>query len=142
MAAEGTSARDVEDTTHTNGTSLGDHHGSLKSEKHDSETPDTDQSGPNKRQRVSRACLQCRTRKIKCTGESPSCAACRNTGQNCSYGEAKRRGLPPGYLQQLEKYVKRLETIIGTVSHQNSIDICKGCACISLSTCNTAVAIN
>lgn len=88
------------------------------------ESPLDTSSQPSKRQRVSRACLQCRTRKIKCTGESPNCAACRATGQNCSYGEAKRRGLPPGYLQQLEKYVKRLETIVGTICHHNSVDIC------------------
>jgi hypothetical protein len=56
-----------------------------------------------KRQRVSRACDQCRGRKDKCDGKQPVCSTCESTSQQCSYGAApKRRGLPSGYVRGLE----------------------------------------
>jgi hypothetical protein len=70
-------------------------------------------TNPAKRIRVSRACLQCRSRKVKCDGGEPVCRPCANSGNACTYSEAKRRGLPPGYIIQLEKYVRGLEHLLG-----------------------------
>ena len=56
------------------------------------------------RTRVSRACTRCRSRKDKCDGARPSCAACLNSDQPCSYEPTtKKRGLPEGYVRGLEK---------------------------------------
>lgn len=62
-----------------------------------------DTKGP-RRKRVSRACDRCRTKKDKCDGARPSCSACQATGQACSYDpNARKRGLPEGYVRGLEK---------------------------------------
>jgi hypothetical protein len=58
---------------------------------------------PNKRQRVSRACDQCRTAREKCDGIQPICFTCASTNRNCSYTVSpKKRGIPPGYIKSLE----------------------------------------
>ncbi|KAL5041250.1 hypothetical protein BDW71DRAFT_212307 [Aspergillus fruticulosus] len=57
-----------------------------------------------RRKRVSRACDRCRSKKDKCDGLRPSCSACLASGQTCSYDpNAKKRGLPEGYVRGLEK---------------------------------------
>lgn len=68
-----------------------------------------------KRRRISKACLQCRTRKIKCNGKEPACANCIETNQECTYTESRRRGLPPGYVMHLETYIKSFELIMGVI---------------------------
>lgn len=35
--------------------------------------------------RVSRACHSCRQRKMKCTGDTPTCQKCSELGVNCEY---------------------------------------------------------
>lgn len=63
----------------------------------------------SKRQRIYRACDQCRRRKSKCDGEQPACSICRTANRTCSYQNGGgRRGLPPGY-------VRSLETVLGLV---------------------------
>ncbi|KAJ0425644.1 hypothetical protein BJY00DRAFT_308377 [Aspergillus carlsbadensis] len=58
---------------------------------------------PSKRQRICRACDQCRRRKSKCDGEQPVCKICRAAGRSCSYENGGgRRGLPTGYVRGLE----------------------------------------
>ncbi|KAL3492806.1 hypothetical protein BJX62DRAFT_250297 [Aspergillus germanicus] len=58
---------------------------------------------PSKRQRICRACDQCRRRKSKCDGEQPVCKICMAAGRTCSYENGKgRRGLPTGYVRGLE----------------------------------------
>ncbi|CEL03142.1 hypothetical protein ASPCAL04299 [Aspergillus calidoustus] len=58
---------------------------------------------PSKRQRICRACDQCRRRKSKCDGEQPVCKICRAAGRTCSYENGGgRRGLPTGYVRGLE----------------------------------------
>ncbi|KAF4990060.1 hypothetical protein FDECE_14510 [Fusarium decemcellulare] len=42
------------------------------------------------RRRGTRACLQCRTQKSKCSGELPACAACRSRDKTCVYPDLKR----------------------------------------------------
>ncbi|KAF2655822.1 hypothetical protein K491DRAFT_657751 [Lophiostoma macrostomum CBS 122681] len=42
-------------------------------------------SSAKQRQRVSRACLGCRTQKVKCSGDVPSCVHCQATGRECLY---------------------------------------------------------
>lgn len=73
-----------------------------------------------KRRRISRACLQCRNRKIKCNGKEPSCDNCLTLNQTCTYTESKRRGLPPGYVMHLETYIKSVEMALGYIIKENS----------------------
>ncbi|KAJ5907395.1 hypothetical protein N7495_000077 [Penicillium taxi] len=69
-------------------------------------TPD---SRPAKRQRIYRACDQCRRRKSKCDGEQPVCSICHSANRNCTYQSGGgRRGLQSGY-------VRSLETLLGMI---------------------------
>ena len=56
-----------------------------------------------KRQRISRACAQCRYAKLRCDGQQPTCTTCRHQGKRCTYEtSSKRRGLRTGYVRALE----------------------------------------
>lgn len=73
------------------------------------------------RSRVSRACTRCRSRKDKCDGARPSCAACLSSSQPCSYEPStKKRGLPEGYVRGLEKLwavlVSKIDGLADTVA--------------------------
>ncbi|KAK7558001.1 fungal-specific transcription factor domain-containing protein, partial [Phyllosticta paracitricarpa] len=58
---------------------------------------------PAKRQRVSRACDQCRAAREKCDGIQPICFTCASSNRNCSYtANPKKRGIQPGYIRTLE----------------------------------------
>lgn len=77
--------------------------------RHVAETQDNstqqeeDQPSPPKRQRVSRACDQCRNKKDRCDGVQPTCSTCTFLKRSCSYkSNPKKRGLPTGYIRTLE----------------------------------------
>ena len=56
-----------------------------------------------KRQRVSRACDSCRSKKDKCDGIQPVCSTCAALCRPCTYkANPKKRGLPTGYIRTLE----------------------------------------
>ncbi|OJI80927.1 hypothetical protein ASPTUDRAFT_192866 [Aspergillus tubingensis CBS 134.48] len=61
------------------------------------------ESRSSKRQRIARACDQCRRRKSKCDGDQPVCAICHSAGRTCTYENISRhRGLQSGYVRSLE----------------------------------------
>lgn len=67
-----------------------------------SNAPD-DLSAQPKRQRVSRACDSCRSKKDKCDGVQPVCSTCASLSRPCTYkANPKKRGLPTGYIRSLE----------------------------------------
>ncbi|KAI9924886.1 hypothetical protein ASPWEDRAFT_506359 [Aspergillus wentii DTO 134E9] len=56
-----------------------------------------------KRQRVSRACDSCRSKKDKCDGVQPVCSTCASLCRPCTYkANPKKRGVPTGYIRTLE----------------------------------------
>ncbi|KAI0440804.1 fungal-specific transcription factor domain-containing protein [Xylaria telfairii] len=56
-----------------------------------------------KRQRVSRACDQCRAAREKCDGIQPLCFPCASQNRSCSWQEPKKkRGVQTGYIRTLE----------------------------------------
>ncbi|KAF1913757.1 hypothetical protein BDU57DRAFT_455895 [Ampelomyces quisqualis] len=46
--------------------------------------------GNSRPNRVTRACLTCRARKIKCNGAKPSCANCAETSTACVYSSSRK----------------------------------------------------
>ncbi|KAH6632930.1 fungal-specific transcription factor [Boeremia exigua] len=54
-----------------------------------SPTPSVSAADNRVRKRVSAACAFCRRRKIKCSAERPSCAACKTYTRVCSYEDAQ-----------------------------------------------------
>ncbi|KAK7983443.1 hypothetical protein PG989_010845 [Apiospora arundinis] len=72
---------------------------------------DQDKPGPKpkpsppapKRQRVSRACDQCRSAREKCDGIQPLCFPCASQNRSCTWEEPKKkRGVQTGYIRTLE----------------------------------------
>lgn len=60
-------------------------------------------SAPAKRQRVSRACDQCRAAREKCDGIQPLCFPCVSQNRPCTYAaNPKKRGVQTGYIKTLE----------------------------------------
>ncbi|ROW04709.1 hypothetical protein VMCG_04859 [Cytospora schulzeri] len=60
-------------------------------------------AAPVKRQRVSRACDQCRAAREKCDGKQPVCFPCAFQKRACTYqSNPKKRGVQTGYIKTLE----------------------------------------
>lgn len=60
-------------------------------------------TAPAKRQRVSRACDQCRAAREKCDGIQPLCFPCVSQNRPCTYAaNPKKRGVQTGYIKTLE----------------------------------------
>lgn len=82
---------------------------------------------PAKRQRVSRACDQCRNAREKCDGIKPACFPCASQNRECTWEEPNRkRGVQTGYIRTLEaslgwifdKYPGAEDALHGLITHQ------------------------
>ncbi|KAK1750788.1 putative transcriptional regulatory protein [Echria macrotheca] len=89
--------------------------------KSESEAPSGDQSATGdtqsmplqKRRRVTRACDECRRKKIKCDGKQP-CTHCSVYSYECTYDKPsnRRRNPAPQYIEALEARLQRAETLL------------------------------
>ncbi|RSL97452.1 hypothetical protein CEP52_010908 [Fusarium oligoseptatum] len=79
-----------------------------------------DEDGPNapsqpiqKRRRVTRACDECRRKKIKCDGKQP-CTHCSVYSYECTYDKPsnRRRNPAPQYIEALESRLQRAESLL------------------------------
>jgi hypothetical protein len=66
-----------------------------------------------KRRRVTRACDECRRKKIKCDGKQP-CTHCSVYSYECTYDKPsnRRRNPAPQYIEALEGRLQRAETLL------------------------------
>ena len=62
------------------------------------------------------ACVFCKKRKLKCTAELPSCAACRRAGKECVYAQKKQRSKVRVLEDRLVELEKRLDLQNGETS--------------------------
>ena len=69
-----------------------------------------------KRRRVTRACDECRRKKIKCDGKQP-CTHCTVYSYECSYDQPsnRRRNPAPQYIEALESRLQKAEAILRSV---------------------------
>ena len=69
-----------------------------------------------KRRRVTRACDECRRKKIKCDGKHP-CSHCQIYSYDCTYDQPsnRRRNPAPQYVEALEVKLQRAEAILKSV---------------------------
>ncbi|KUJ23072.1 uncharacterized protein LY89DRAFT_166528 [Mollisia scopiformis] len=72
---------------------------------------------PRKRSKVSRACDECRRKKIRCdaTGESDNeqCSNCKRVGTNCQFSRVPmKRGPSKGYIKELADRLNTLESAV------------------------------
>ncbi|KAI9679830.1 MAG: hypothetical protein M1817_004844 [Caeruleum heppii] len=94
------------------------------------ETPQDGHSEPRKpflptpkRRRVTRACDECRRKKIKCDGKQP-CTHCTVYSYDCTYDQPsnRRRNPAPEYVEALETRLKRAQAILSTVLPNLDLD--------------------
>ncbi|KAF2455849.1 fungal-specific transcription factor domain-containing protein [Lineolata rhizophorae] len=69
-----------------------------------------------KRRRVTRACDECRRKKIKCDGKNP-CTHCTVYSYECTYDQPsnRRRNAAPQYVEALETRVRRADALLRLV---------------------------
>jgi hypothetical protein len=69
-----------------------------------------------KRRRVTRACDECRRKKIKCDGKQP-CTHCTVYSYECTYDQPsnRRRNPAPQYIEALESRLQKAEAILRSV---------------------------
>ncbi|KAK4137448.1 hypothetical protein BT67DRAFT_109558 [Trichocladium antarcticum] len=74
---------------------------------------DTSNMPLQKRRRVTRACDECRRKKIKCDGKQP-CTHCSVYSYECTYDKPsnRRRNPAPQYIEALEARLQRAETLL------------------------------
>ncbi|KAF8243188.1 hypothetical protein K440DRAFT_647608 [Wilcoxina mikolae CBS 423.85] len=78
-----------------------------------------DLTAPRKRSKVSRACDECRRKKIRCDASSESgieqCSSCKRVGSKCSFSRVPmKRGPSKGYIKELADRLNTLENSIST----------------------------
>ncbi|KAF7515231.1 hypothetical protein G7054_g14681 [Neopestalotiopsis clavispora] len=66
-----------------------------------------------KRKRVTRACDECRRRKVQCNGKQP-CTHCQVDGRECTYNQPsnRHRNPTPQYVDSLKKRLQRAEALL------------------------------
>ncbi|KAL8952094.1 MAG: hypothetical protein Q9222_001962 [Ikaeria aurantiellina] len=76
-----------------------------------------------KRRRVTRACDECRRKKIKCDGKQP-CTHCTVYSYECTYDQPsnRRRNPAPQYVEALENRLHKAETLLRTVLPDVNLD--------------------
>ncbi|KAJ3519019.1 hypothetical protein NM208_g14297 [Fusarium decemcellulare] len=75
--------------------------------------PGTTSQPIQKRRRVTRACDECRRKKIKCDGKQP-CTHCSVYSYECTYDKPsnRRRNPAPQYIEALENRLQRAESLL------------------------------
>ncbi|SCN81513.1 related to pathway-specific regulatory protein nit-4 [Fusarium fujikuroi] len=63
------------------------------------------------RQRSALACSTCRTKRVKCDGQRPSCSTCNTAGEVCEYTTQDSNRKPPSkrYVEALQERIRTLE---------------------------------
>ncbi|TEA12359.1 Activator of stress genes 1 [Colletotrichum sidae] len=91
----------------------GSHSGSDLDDKLGGHSGDTPNAPVQKRRRVTRACDECRRKKIKCDGKQP-CTHCSVYSYECTYDKPsnRRRNPAPQYIEALESRLQRAEGLL------------------------------
>ncbi|KAL4884625.1 fungal-specific transcription factor domain-containing protein [Aspergillus karnatakaensis] len=93
----------------------------------DNAAPDAKQVKPplpmQKRRRVTRACDECRRKKIKCDGKQP-CTHCTVYSYDCTYDQPsnRRRNPAPQYVEALENRLHKAEALLHVVLPDLNLD--------------------
>ena len=95
-------------------------HGAIGRNGEDSQTKDSKGKAPpwselktkagKERKRLPLACIACRRKKIRCSGEKPACKHCLRSRIPCVYKVTTRKAAPrTDYMAMLDKRLKRME---------------------------------
>ena len=74
------------------------------------------------RKRLPLACIACRRKKIRCSGEKPSCKHCMRSRIPCVYKVTARKAAPrTDYMAMLDKRLKRMEERVIKIIPKNEL---------------------
>src|ERR1043165_9263009 len=75
-----------------------------------------------KRKRLTQACDACRKKKVKCSGDKPSCNNCSRLGITCTYlPSTRKRGPRVGLVESLEKRLQQMEKLLQPLKEQRIV---------------------
>ncbi|KAI0535051.1 hypothetical protein GGR58DRAFT_480566 [Xylaria digitata] len=74
------------------------------------ETISTSHTGS--RPRIGGACIACRARKRKCSGEQPICDQCKHSKTHCEWPRPQKRGIPKHLIRKYETRLARMESLL------------------------------
>jgi len=75
------------------------------------------------RKRLPLACIACRRKKIRCSGENPGCKHCLKSRIPCVYKVTTRKAAPrTDYMAMLDKRLKRMEERVIKIIPKNEVD--------------------
>ncbi len=75
------------------------------------------------RKRLPLACIACRRKKIKCSGEKPTCKHCQHSRTPCVYRITTRKPTPrTDYMSMLDKRLKRMEERVIKIIPKEEVD--------------------
>ncbi|RIA85029.1 fungal-specific transcription factor domain-containing protein [Glomus cerebriforme] len=76
-----------------------------------------------RRKRLTQACDACRKKKVKCSGDKPSCNNCTRLGLTCTYlPSTRKRGPRVGLVESLEKRLQQMEKLLQPLKEQGIVD--------------------
>jgi hypothetical protein len=85
--------------------------------------PSEAETPPIKRKRLTQACDACRKKKVKCSGEKPTCNNCTRLGVTCTYlPSTRKRGPRVGLVESLEKRLQQMEKLLQPLKEQGLVD--------------------
>src|ERR1043165_3204580 len=86
-------------------------------------SPSNAETSTVKRKRLTQACDACRKKKVKCSGEKPSCNNCSRLGTHCTYlPSTRKRGPRVGLVESLEKRLQQMEKLLKEQGFTDDID--------------------
>ncbi|KAJ5130898.1 uncharacterized protein N7515_006937 [Penicillium bovifimosum] len=103
-------------------------HGPANSEHNDDDKPawtEMKTKAGKERKRLPLACIACRRKKIRCSGEKPACKHCTRSRIPCVYKVTTRKAAPrTDYMAMLDKRLKRMEDrVIKTIPKEETRDM-------------------
>ncbi|KAI9816481.1 MAG: hypothetical protein M1827_001613 [Pycnora praestabilis] len=102
----------------------GDHGDSRVKEEKDHVPPwsDLKTKAGKERKRLPLACIACRRKKIRCSGEKPACKHCLRSRIPCVYKVTTRKAAPrTDYMAMLDKRLKRMEERVIKIIPKNEV---------------------
>ncbi|KAF9889105.1 hypothetical protein FE257_008082 [Aspergillus nanangensis] len=98
-------------------------HSALHPSPDDDSKPTKESHPMQKRRRVTRACDECRRKKIKCDGKQP-CTHCTVYSYDCTYDQPsnRRRNPAPQYVEALETRLHKAEALLRVVLPDIDLD--------------------
>lgn len=104
-----------------------------------------DSTPARKRSKVSRACDECRRKKVKCDAASETggedCSNCRRSNVRCMFSRVpQKRGPSKGYIKELADRINSIEGKLGTAAADKLVDALASATRRESSESNNAVA--